>query len=360
MGGALTDNLTWRWCFYINLPLGGMVLVGTAIFFKPVAPVPALIYLPRNQKLRQLDLFGTILFITAISCLFIALQWGGVKYPWFSGRIVILCFVFGLAGIAWIYIQYCRGETATLPGRVIAQRSIASGAISSFCMGGAFFILLYYVAIWLQAVKGKSAIQSGISSLPMILGLTIGIAIAGQTQQYLNYIPPYMIISAILACTGCGLFLTWTPQTSPRAWIGYQALFGLGQGVGWQQPFSIVQSSLANRDLPVGTALMSGCKLLGGAVFVSVASSLFSQRLQENLTALGAGIDASALIRAGAAGFRDDVAPDLLPQVVEAYNEALRHIFAVSVCLSCVAVLGALGTEWKPIAETKKRRVMDS
>lgn len=339
---------------YINLPLGGLVLVGIVFFFHPTAPPnPAIANLTKKQKTEKLDRFGTPVFVVCMVCLFIALQWGGVKYGWFSGQIVLLMFFFAISGVVWLYLQYIGGENATLPGRIMKMRSISAGAFTSFCMGGAFFILLYYVSIYFQAVKGRSAVSSGLSSLPMILGLTIGMTIAGQTQQYVNYIPPYAISSAVLASIGSGLFTTWTPNASQGAWIGYQALFGLGQGLGWQQPFAIAQAFLENKDLPVGTTLMSGCKLLGGAIFLSVGSSVFSQHLQKNLSKIP-GLDVQAVVSAGATGLITSVPATLLPQAREAYNDALRHVFVVSVCLSCLAILGALVVEWRPIKKKPK------
>jgi len=201
---------------YINLPLGGLVLVGIIFFFHPTAPPnPAIANLTRKQKIEKLDRFGTPVFVVCMVCLFIALQWGGVKYGWFSGQIVLLMFFFAISGVVWLYLQYIGGENATLPGRIMKMRSISAGAFTSFCMGGAFFILLYYVSIYFQAVKGRSAVSSGLSSLPMILGLTIGMTIAGQTQQYVNY---------FICCSGlnwCRAVLNLVGKCIPRRvdWI---------------------------------------------------------------------------------------------------------------------------------------------
>jgi hypothetical protein len=104
---------------------------------------------------------------------------------------------------------------------------------------------------------------------------------------------------------------------------------------------------------------MSGCKLFGGAIFISVASSVFSQHLVKNLNAIG-GLDVAGIVAAGATDLRTIVPAAQLPQVIGAYNDALRHVFVVSVVLSCLAIIGALVVEWKPIQKKEPRQKPDS
>jgi len=213
-------------------------------------------------------------------------------------------------------------------------------------MGSAFFILLYFLAIYFQAIKGASPLKSGIMTLPTLLGLTIGMTIAAHTHKYVQYHAVFMIASAVLSSIGCGLVSTFGPRTDHEMWIGYQALFGIGQGIGWQQPLLIAQTFLEAKDIPIGTAMMSGWKLLGGATFISVGSTVFNNFLTQALLKIE-GLDVEDVLKAGATELRSRVDERLLPRVVDAYAGALRTVFHVSVVLSCAAVLGAAFVEWK-------------
>jgi hypothetical protein len=177
--------------------------------------------------------------------------------------------------------------------------------------------------------------------------------IAGHTHKFVQYHAIYMISSAVLATTGTGLISTWKPDTNHSAWIGYQALFGIGQGLGWQQPLLIAQTFLETKDIPIGSALMSGVKLFGGATFLSVGSAVFNNRLHVLLVQIP-NLHIEAVLAAGASGIRDAVHdPATLAQVLNAYDESLRMVFHISVVLSCLAVVGAVGVEWKKGPETK-------
>lgn len=142
---SLQDRLTWRWCFYINLPFGAVTAIFIIFFFTSPTKDRKRSFTLKEQ-LKSLDLEGTIVFLPGVICLLLALVWGGSKYPWNDGRIIALFVVSGVLLLGFVAIQKWKGDQATVPPRVLLNRNVAACAWYSACLGGSFFILIYYVS----------------------------------------------------------------------------------------------------------------------------------------------------------------------------------------------------------------------
>lgn len=298
----------------------------------------------------QLDPLGTILFVPSIVCLLLALQWGGTTYAWNDGRIIALLVLFALLLISFVGVQLWMGENATVPPRIMSQRTIATSSLFSIFLGGAFFLLSYFLPIWFQAIKGTDALHSGIDSIPLILTMTVGIIVSGGLTTKFGYYMPYVYANVILTSIGTGLITTFTPDTSTGKWIGYQIIFGFGCGLAFQIPQIAAQAVLPLPDVAQGVAITFFAETLGGALFVSVGNNILNNRLVEYIGALNIpSVDPLVVVRLGATQLRSYVAPQYVTQTVVAYNEALMKTFQVALIVACLSALGAVGMEWKSV-----------
>ena len=172
IGGALIDAFNWRACFGINLPLGVLCVALTAYGFHDPVPNPDTA-LPLKEKLRRINLLDTLLAVPAITCFLMALQWGGAKYGWKDARIIVLFVLFGVLFSAFGYLQYRQGDNATIPPRILRQRSILGAMWYTGCCNGILAMTEYYISIYFQGVKGFTATKSGLLGSPMIIGLSV-------------------------------------------------------------------------------------------------------------------------------------------------------------------------------------------
>jgi hypothetical protein len=303
---------------------------------------------PLSTQLMRLDPIGTVLFLPGVISFLLALQWGGNTYPWNDARVIALFVVAGVLIIAFIGVQIWRQEQATIPPRIMKQRSIACGSLYAMLVGGGLVTMLYLLPIWFQAVKGTTAVQSGIDTIPMVLGLVVGAVTSGGIITKMGYYTPWMFVSTVLMAVGAGLTTTFQVDTGHSAWIGFQVLFGLGLGCGMQQPSLAAQTVLSQADVSIGISIMFFSNSLGGAVFSSVSQALFVNQLGRGLPTIS-GIDVEAIIRAGATELGRVVPADKLAEVLVVYNGALRNAFTVAVAIGSLQVLPALGMEWRSI-----------
>ncbi|KAF2725269.1 MFS general substrate transporter [Polychaeton citri CBS 116435] len=352
LGGAFTSNVSWRWCFYINLPIGAVAAAAIIFMLKPMPPRNP--DKPLKEQFLSLDPVGTILLIPCIVCLLLALQWGGSTYAWSDGRVVALLVVFGVLAIAWVLVQVFMQSTATVKASVIRNRSIIAAFWFIFCLAAAMMVVIYYVPIWFQVIKGVSAVKSGIDTIPAVLSLVVGAIGSGQIIGRTGYYTPFAMASAVIMPIGAGLISTWGVHTQSGMWIGYQIIFGIGMGLGMQQGALAAQAVLRGPDVPMGVSLMFFGQMLGGAVFLSVGQNLLNHKLVSGLTGL-TGMSAQQIIGTGATQIRDVVSSDQLAQVLVIYNNALRTTFFLAAALGAAAAIGAFSLEWVNLKTIKQR-----
>ncbi|RFU31913.1 hypothetical protein B7463_g4407, partial [Scytalidium lignicola] len=342
LGGVFTTKVTWRWCFYINLPCGALV-VFILIFILQVKSKKSNV--PLKNKIIRLDPYGTIVFLPGIVCLLLALQWGGTTYAWKNARIIVLFILAGILLAIFIYDQFKQGDNATVPIRIIKQRSVASGFYFSFFSGGTMLSMIYYLPLYFQAIKGVSAITSGLDILPLILSLVVASIISGGLTTKTGYYTPQLIVSTVILSIGAGLITTFQINTQHPKWIGYEVVYGFGLGLGMQQAAMAAQTCLSKDDVMTGVALMFFGQGLGGSIIVSIAQTVFTHSLSSKLSGFQ-GLDTKVIVNTGATQLRSLVPPQYLGQVLVAYNGALQDSFKVSLACACCTVLGGLTMEW--------------
>jgi len=243
----------------------------------------------------------------------------------------------------------------SVPPRVGLQRTIWSSSLFTFCLSSGFFIFIYFLPIYFQAVTGRTALDSGIASIPLILSNVVGLILVGGLVSTLGFYMPFVYVCIICVSIAAGLITTLAVDTTSSKWIGYQILYGFGVGCAYQLPQIAAQTVLSLEDVPTGLAITIFFQNFGPAVLLSAGNNVLNQRLLGYVSDLDLpGVDALAISRAGALAFRDLVPEEYRGVVIGAYNEALRDTFRVALIMSCLTVVGAVFMEWKSVKTGRK------
>ncbi|GME24191.1 hypothetical protein EAF04_007999 [Neofusicoccum parvum] len=356
LGGVLTDHASWRWCFWINVPIGVVTLV--LIFFTLTLEQSNELSraLPLRDRLRHLDALGVISFVGAICCLLLALQWGGQTLPWHSSRVIGLFVGFGILFIIFWYLQWKRDEYATIPLRVLRQRSILMGSCYLLILGMSSFAYNFFIPIFFQSAQGVSATTSGVRFIALIVPQVVFVIITGAVATKYGYYVPYIILGTTVAIVGCGLITTINIDTPTIKWASFLALNGVGMGTAMQLPYTAVQVVLSDKDIPTGNALFVFAWQLGGALALSVCQSLLVSNLTSEIPRRIPSISPQAVIQVGAANL-DILTSDagMLRQLRGAYAGAVRHTFIFALVAAAVSLPFACGMEWLKIKLAPKK-----
>jgi hypothetical protein len=206
--------------------------------------------------------------------------------------------------------------------------------------------------LWFQAIKGASATASGVMNLPLILGVSVFGIVAAVLVTVSGYYNPFMLASSVVFSVGIGLLTTLKSDSGLGKSIGYQTMAGIGAGLGMQLSTIVVQAAVTEIDIPVATSLVVFSQVLSGAVFISIAQSVFENRLVANVLKMAPMLDPALVVQAGPTRLRESF-PRNLDIVLQAYNGAITQTFYLAVATSALSIFGVLCLQWISVKQKK-------
>ncbi|OTB17445.1 hypothetical protein K445DRAFT_277151 [Daldinia sp. EC12] len=346
IGGALTEHATWRWRFYINLPIGGFA----ALLFIPFFHIhsDASEKQDLRTKLKGLDGLGFSLFAGSTTMLLLALQWGGVTYAWDSSVIIGLFVGYGLAFLIFIAWQIYMKDHALIPPRLFTvHRNVWLICASSFFVNGPFQVIIYWLPIWFQAVLGASPTQSGVNYFPTVIADAVAAFVgAGVIVQAVGWWNPFLLLAEALVCIGGGLLSTIYPEISSGHWIGYQILAGFGFSLAGNLAHLGMQATLPMELVPLGATTLLTVISTSCAIFTAIGQTIFQKRLMVNLSTVVSPETVQNIISAGATNIDSVVDSAVLLTVVREYGKSVTQVFYVPAGAPIISFILVAFTKW--------------
>ncbi|KAM0335062.1 hypothetical protein ACHAQA_000096 [Verticillium albo-atrum] len=354
LGGLFSDYSTWRWCFYMNLPVGAVsVLIILFFFHAPAAAKP--VEATWREKMLQMDPVGVALIMAAIVCYLLCLQYAGQTEAWNSRIVIGLLVGFILLYAAFAVWEYFQGERAMLVPRLLKIRPIGVSCAYTFFFSGSYFLVIYYLPIYFQSVNGVSPTMSGVRNLPLIIVVTVAMILSGFFITATGIATPIKVVGSAITAVASGLLYTFETDTDTGKWIGYQLLGGIGWGIAYQVPIIVAQSYADPTDVSTVTAMVLFFMNLGGSSFVSAGQCAFVNTMLRYLPSTAPGVDPAAVVATGATEIRNVFAAGEIPGILDAYMAGIKVALAIAIGATGLAFLVSLLSRWDKLNAEKAK-----
>lgn len=351
LGGFFTDSLSWRWVFYVNLPLGIIAL----------SVIAAKLHLPVKRSQKKIDYIGAALLAAAVVPIILGTVWGGVTYPWGSTTIISL-FVGGAVAAALFALWERKAPEAILPTSLFKNDIFTVSMLLSLLAGVALFAAILFIPEYQQIVRGYSAVKSGLLLLPLVAGMLVTLIVSGKLITKWGHYRIFPIVGTLITAFGVWLFSHLTLHTSQLELSIWMVVLGAGVGSFFQVMTLAVQNAVPRSELGVATAsatfFRSMGSALGGAIFGAILINRLTFHLKQLLPHASVGSSASSLSSSVETGvtptFINKLPPAISHDIYQAFVMSFHDMFLLAIPIILLAFVAALFLREVPLRTSAK------
>ncbi|OJD32107.1 major facilitator superfamily protein [Diplodia corticola] len=341
IGGVIVSNISWRWVFYINLPIAGVALVLVILFLRVNSSHQGTL----ASRLARIDFTGNILLMSSVVAVLIPLTWGGTLYTWSSWHILVPLFI-GIVGLAaFLYHQKRYAAEPTMPLRVYANSTSLLAYILTFLHGIEMSWLSFFLPVYFQVLLEASPLRSGVDLLAIVIPLMPAGIAGGITIAVTGRYKPTMVGGYALLSIGAGLLTTLDANSTTAEWVVFQVIAGAGGGLALTATLPAVQAPLAEADVAVATASWAFVRSFGSIWGAAIPAAVFNSRVDSLLHKVSDEATRDVLARGGAYEHATrvfiksfDGNPELKRELLDIYTAGIQEVWQVLIAFTLVAV----------------------